>query len=70
MILLKRYNQDEKKIKIVDVDGEEYIGIIDEITEAEEYEDVNITEDGITIDVDGRLIEFMQSEINSIEIIK
>ena len=62
--------QDAQKVKIVDVDDVEFIGTVIDVTDSEEYADEDITENGITISFDGNHIEFMQSEIKSIEIIK
>lgn len=74
MINLWQY-QDAEKIKITDIDGQEFIGYIDEITDAEEYmyddrEETSNFEDGITLVIGKELVEFMQSEIKSIEIIE
>lgn len=69
MINLWQY-QDIKKIKITDVDEQELIGNVIDVTGAGEYADDEIQENGITISVDGKHIEFMQSEIKSIEIIE
>lgn len=74
MINLWQY-QDAEKIKIIDADGQEFIGYIDEITDAEEYmyddrEETSNFEDGITLVIGKELVEFMQSEIKSIEIIE
>ena len=74
MINLWKY-QEAKKVKIIDVDGEEFIGYVDEITDAEEYmydenEDKNDFEDGITLRIGESLVELMQSEIKTIQIIE
>ena len=74
MINLWQY-QEAKRVKIIDVDGEEFIGYVDEITDAEEYmydedENKNDFEDGITLRIGESLVEFMKSEIKSIEIIE
>lgn len=74
MINLWQY-QDAKQVKIIDVDEQEFIGYVDEITDAEEYmyddnEDASNIEDGITLRIGENLVEFMQSEIKSIEIIE
>jgi len=74
MINLWEY-KDAKKIKLIDVDGEEFIGYVDEITDSEEYmyddkEDPKNFEDGITLKIGESLVEFMQSEIKAIEIIE
>ena len=55
MINLWEY-KDAKKIKLIDVDGEEFIGYVDEITDSEEYmyddkEDPKNFEDGITLKI-------------------
>lgn len=69
MIKLWDY-KDAKKVKIVDVDDFEFIGNVIDITDSEEYADEDITETGITISFDGNHVEFMESEIKSIEIIE
>lgn len=69
MINLWKY-QDAKKIRIVDIDDDEFIGNVIDVTDAGEYADESITETGITISFDGKHVEFMQSEIKSIEIIE
>lgn len=68
MINLWQY-QDAKRIRIIDIDNQEFIGYVVDITDADEFIDDNIGENGITISVDGNHIEFMQSEIKSINII-
>ena len=68
MINLWKY-QDVKTVKIIDIDDDEFIGEVIDVTDSEEYADDNITETGITISFDGNHVEFMQSEIKSIEII-
>jgi len=73
MINLWQY-KDAKKVKLTDEDGKEFVGYIDEITDAEEYicdeENTENLEDGITLKIGESLVEFMQSEIKSIEIIE
>jgi hypothetical protein len=74
MINLWEY-KDANKIKLIDVDDEEFVGYVDEITDSEEYmyddeEDPKNFEDGITLKIGESLVEFMQSEIKSIEIIE
>ena len=69
MINLWQY-QDANKVKITDVNGQEFIGNVLDVTDAGEYADEDIQEDGITISFHGNHVEFMQSEIQSIEIIK
>ncbi|MBC5685564.1 hypothetical protein H8R94_02860 [Roseburia sp. NSJ-9] len=55
------------KVKIVDIDGNEFTGEAQEITDESERSDDEKAEDGITILSDGKLIEFYQSDIQSIE---
>ena len=55
------------KVKIVDADGNAYIGMAQEVTDAEERSDEEHKEIGITIECDGSLVEFYQSEVKSIE---
>ena len=54
-------------VKIVDIDGNEFTGEAQEITDESERSDDEKAEDGITILSDGKLIEFYQSDIQSIE---
>lgn len=69
MINLWKY-QEAKKIKLTDVDDEVFVGTVLDVTDSSEYADEEIDEDGITIDIDGRHIEFMQSEVKEIEILE
>ena len=69
MIDLWKY-QEAKKIKLTDVDDEVFVGTVLDVTDSSEYADEEIDEDGITIDIDGRHIEFMQSEVKEIEILE
>lgn len=55
------------KVKIIDIDGNEFIGEAQEITDESERSEYEKSEDGITLLSDGKLIEFYQSEIKSIE---
>ena len=55
------------KVKIIDKDGNEFIGEAQEVTDESERADDEKQEDGITISSEGKLIEFYQSEIQSIE---
>ena len=55
------------KVKIVDIDGTVFIGEAQEITEASDRAEDEKAEDGITVNVSGKLVEFYQSEIASIE---
>ena len=55
------------KVKIVDKDGNLFIGDAQEVTDESERSEFENAEDGITILSDGKLIEFYQSEIQSIE---
>ena len=55
------------KVKIVDIDGTVFIGEAQEVTDASDRSENEKSEDGITINCDGKLIEFYQSEILSIE---
>ena len=55
------------KVKFVDIDGNEFTGEAQEITDESERSDDEKAEDGITILSDGKLIEFYQSDIQSIE---
>lgn len=55
------------KVKIVDVDGNTFIGMAQEVTDEGERSEEERKEIGITIESNGALVEFYQSEINSIE---
>lgn len=55
------------KVKIIDRDGNEFIGEAQEVTDEGERFDDEKKEDGITILSNGKLIEFYQSEIAFIE---
>lgn len=55
------------KVKLVDIVGRSYIGDAQEVTDKEERSDLEKQEDGITVNVDGNLVEFYISEIDSIE---
>lgn len=55
------------KVRIVDIDGNVFVGEAQEITDASDRSEDEKAEDGITINVSGKLIEFYQSEIASIE---
>ena len=66
MINIWRY-ADANRIRLTDVDGNVYEGDVSCLTEVGERSDLEEQEDGITIWTGGRLIEFMQSEIASIE---
>ena len=54
-------------MKIVNSAGETFTGRAQEITDVEERSDEERRKNGITINCDGALIEFYQSEIESIE---
>ena len=67
--------QEARKIRLVDVDDEVFIGYVIEITDSEEYmydetDDIENFEDGITLKIGEKLIEFMQSEIKLIEVLE
>nr|DAN85426.1 MAG TPA: hypothetical protein [Caudoviricetes sp.] len=66
MINLWKYEYGEK-VKIVDVDNNVFIGMPQEVTDQDERTDEDRQEIGITVDVDGSLVEFFQSDIKSIE---
>ena len=55
------------KVKIVDIDGTVFIGEAQEVTDASERAEDEKAEDGITVNISGKLVEFYQSEIASIE---
>nr|DAJ23537.1 MAG TPA: hypothetical protein [Caudoviricetes sp.]DAV00752.1 MAG TPA: hypothetical protein [Caudoviricetes sp.] len=55
------------KVKIVDNAGNTFIGMAQEVTDEEDRSDEERKEMGITIECDGALIEFYQSDIKSIE---
>ena len=66
MINLWKYEYG-KKVKIVDVDNNVFIGMPQEVMDQDERTDEDRQEIGITVDVDGSLVEFFQSDIKSIE---
>lgn len=66
MINLWKYEYGEK-VKIVDIDNNVFIGMPQEVTDRDERTDIDRQEIGITVDVDGALVEFFQSDIKSIE---
>ena len=66
MIDLWKYEYGEK-VKIVDIDNRVFIGMPQEVTDKDERTDEERPEIGITVDVDGALVEFFQSDIKSIE---
>lgn len=55
------------KVRVVDIDGNLFTGEALEVTDAGEHSELEKQEDGITIQSNGKLIEFYQSEIVSIE---
>lgn len=54
-------------MKIIDSDNNVFVGMAQEVTDAEERSDEERQETGITIECDGALIEFYQNEVKSIE---
>lgn len=56
-----------KKIKLTDLDGQEFVGDVVAIFDKEETYD---EEDSIDLSVNGGIIGFLQSEIKNIEVIK
>lgn len=55
------------KVKIIDIEGNEFVGEAQEITDESERSEFEKQEDGITILSEGNLIEFYQSEIRTIQ---
>jgi len=55
------------KVKIIDIEGNEFIGEAQEITDESDRSEFEKQEDGITIISEGKLIEFYQSEIRAIQ---
>lgn len=66
MINLWQYEYGEK-VKIVDIDNHVFVGMPQEVTDKDERTDEERQEIGITVDVNGSLVEFFQSDIKSIE---
>ena len=67
--------QEARKIRLVDVDDEVFIGYVIDITDSEEYmydetDGIENFEDGITLKIGESLVEFMQSEIKLIEVLE
>lgn len=54
-------------MKIANKDGNEFIGEAQEVKDESEQSDYEKSEDGIILLSEGKLIEFYQSEIQSIE---
>ena len=52
---------------MIDTDGNIFIGEAEDITDASDRSEYEKKENGITLNVDGRFIDFYQSEIASIE---
>lgn len=74
MINLWEYRE-AKRIKLIDIDGDEFVGYVSEVTDAEEYmfddtDNKDDYEDGITLKIGESFVEFMQSKIKSIEILE
>lgn len=55
------------KVKIVDIDENVFIGEALEVTDKYERSEDEDQEIGITVEVKGTLIEFLQSDIKAIE---
>lgn len=55
------------KVKIVDIDGVEFIGEAQEIIDIEERAETEEQEISITVKCESTLIEFCESEIKTIE---
>ena len=55
------------KVKIVDIDENIFIGEALEVTDKDEHSEEENQELGITVEVNGTLIEFLQSDIKAIE---
>lgn len=65
MNLVRYYN---KKVKIVDNDGEVFVGVVNDYIYPEDNEPVE--QEGIIIDTDdGEILEFYEAIIDKIEII-
>lgn len=59
------------RIRLTDIDGDVFICFVIDISDAEERTELDKQEHGITVCTeDGRYIEFYQSEIKSIELLK
>ncbi|MGN1479668.1 MAG: hypothetical protein ACI4XH_07870 [Acutalibacteraceae bacterium] len=69
MINLWNY-KDVETVRIIDNNGNEYEGDIIDITDSEEKSDLEFPEDSITIVFNDEHIEFNQSEIKLIKVIK
>lgn len=74
MINLWEYRE-AKRIKLIDINGDEFVGYVSEVTDAKEYmfddtDNKDDYEDGITLKIGKSFAEFMQSEIKSIEILE
>lgn len=70
MINIWDYQDVERKVKITDVDGQEFIGYISDLVDVgEEAEGEGFGEDSISIDCQKGYIGIPQSKIKSIEIL-
>ena len=70
MIELLQFENCER-IKITDIDNDYYVGVVFDVTDIEDQSDLSPQEESITIYTeDKQYVEFFQSDIKSIEIIK
>lgn len=70
MINIWDYQEVTDTVRITDADGNEFVGIISEIVDAEEESDgYGLGEDSIGIDCEQGYVGIPQSEIKSIEIL-
>jgi len=70
MIELLQFENCER-IKITDIDNDDYVGVVFDVTDIEDQSDLSQQEESITIYTeDKQYVEFFQSDIKSIEIIK
>lgn len=71
MIDIWAYQDVTDIVKVKDIDGNEFVGTISEIVDAEEEsDDYGFGEDSIGIDCEQGYVGIPQSEIQSIEILK
>lgn len=68
MIDIWKY-KDLNKIILTDVNNTSYKGQIVELIDADEKSDLEEQEDSIVLAVEGKQIEFLQSEIKAIQVI-
>lgn len=71
MINVWEYQEENRKVRITDTEGREFIGYISDIVDVgEEAEGEGFGEDSISIDCEQGYVGIPQSEIRSIEVME